>query len=112
MKNFLLLKSGRALVVAFAAIAPVVAGQVSAAPDNASTKGVSSSSSRDSGVVESGTIPQARPGLPQLSRGAEGPIRSDMRVSSDPSIRDKNPLTVNGLWETLPGGRVATPPTQ
>lgn len=109
MKNFLPLTSGRRmLVLAFAAIAPVVVGQVSAAPD---TKDINSSSSGVSGRVVDGTIPQARPGLPQLAVGAEGPIRSDMRTTStDPSIRDSNPLTMNGLWEMLPGDKIATHP--
>lgn len=108
MKNFIPLNSGRrALAVACLAITPFV-GQVNAAPDN------SAMGSRESGAVESGTIPQARPGLPQLSRGAEGPVRLDMRatVSTDPSVRDSNPLTMNGLWEMRPGNEIATSRSQ
>lgn len=58
---------------------------------------------------EPGTIPAARPGLPQLRRGAEGPLRGEIEHKADPSVRDTNPLTVNGLWETLPGNVIARP---
>lgn len=94
----------RAALVACAILAPFAAGQVGAAPAGANPSDNSVSS-------EAGTIPAARQLPPQSSRGAEGPIRSDPRnqAYSDPSLRDSNLLTVNGLWETLPGNRVAKP---
>jgi hypothetical protein len=66
-------------------------------------------SSASSEASEPGTIPAARPGLPQLSRGAEGPLRADSSPKADPALRDTNPLTANGLWETLPGNTIGRP---
>jgi len=112
MKNPSFLKSGRcALLFAAAGLAPLVVGQVNAAPAGSAKNTEDARVASASGAVEDGTIPAARPGLPQIPRGAQGPIRSDTR-SSDPSIRDSNPLTLNGLWETLPGNRVSRPGQQ
>ena len=62
-----------------------------------------------SGEVVAGTMPAAPPGLPP--RGLQGPIRADPRpdTRTDPSIRDTNPLTANGLWETQPGNAISQP---
>ena len=63
---------------------------------------------------EEGTIPAARPIPPQRGVGAlgpQGPVRSEVmpKRGTDPAIRDQNPLTINGLWETLPGDAIARP---
>jgi len=113
MKSLAFLKSGSsALIVACAALAPFVVGQAGAAPAEQAPVWRSAMSSEAN--TEVGTIPAARQGLPQQNpRGAEGPIRSDNRgQGGNPSIRDSNPLTVNGLWETMPGNVVSRPHVQ
>jgi hypothetical protein len=56
---------------------------------------------------DGGTIQWGPPGPPeQAPAGAQGPVRSDTGLSSDPSIRDTDPLTANGPWEQLPGNRI------
>ncbi|MDD5249533.1 MAG: hypothetical protein PHY45_11140 [Rhodocyclaceae bacterium] len=117
--------SRRALVACLAAAAAVAAvsavGQTTAAageyPFGPDVRGFS-----PDGAMEPGTIPAARPGLPQQeSRGARGPLRTDelQQPRSDPSIRDTDPLTMNGLWEqhmgdvvTHPGGIPINPQQQ
>lgn len=114
MKEPVVFKSGLgALIVAVATSASLAVGPVYAAPADSSTY-ADSVHGRDSSSSEAGTIPAARPGLPEISRGVEGPIRSEdqSRSRGDPSIRDSNPLTVNGLWETHPGNIVTTPQPQ
>jgi hypothetical protein len=96
-----------AVVQAHAAPADTQAGKPGKAVMQTSTTSTASTTSEAS---EPGTIPAARPGLPQMQRGAEGPLRTDEHLrKADPSIRDTNPLTVNGLWETLPGNVIAQP---
>lgn len=115
MKKTLFPDSGRrALVAALAALAPLAVAQMNAAPAN--TNPGADQEARawgDSVATETGTIPAARPGLPQIPRGAEGPLRSEAGriASSDPSLRDSNPLTANGLWESVPGNRIVRPGT-
>jgi hypothetical protein len=59
--------------------------------------------------MEAGTIPAAPPGLPEQDMsGAQGPLRLDTGLASDPSIRDTDPATQNGVWEQLPGNRVVS----
>lgn len=95
-------------LVALAIIAPWLVTPLSAAPAASHPSGDYSYILDGAVSGEAGTIPAARPEPPELQRGAAGPTRSDLlsRSSSDPSIRDQNPLTTNGLWETLPGNRV------
>ena len=118
MKSLAFLKSGSsALIVACAALAPFVVGQAGAAPASGKAGGEQAPVWRtmsSEANTEVGTIPAARQGLPQQNpRGAEGPIRSDSRAQGgNPSIRDSNPLTVNGLWETMPGNVVSRPHVQ
>jgi len=71
--------------------------------------GTNDSVGLSSGEVVGGTIPAARPGLPP--RGLLGAIRAESRLatSTDPAIRDTNPLTANGLWETGPGNAISQP---
>lgn len=92
-----------ALAILAVAMAPLAAAQTANA--NIGTE--------DSSVSEAGTIPAARPGLPQLpeERGAQGPIRSETRPTADPSIRPflGGPDIRNGLWETLAGNQVVRP---
>lgn len=111
MKSVMFSTSRSALVFACAAVLSVAGGPVNAAPASDKNMGRDASVWRDSGATEAGTIPAARPGLPKIPVGAEGPIRSDSmgKAGSDPSIRDHNPLTVNGLWETHPGNLVSRP---
>ena len=107
MKKLMPFISGRrALILTFVALTPLAAGQLYAAPDFSKASGDNARI-----MLETGTIPAARQLPPQSSRGAEGPIRSDnqRQAGSDPSIRDSNPLTFNGLWETLPGNQVRRP---
>jgi len=116
MTNLTFLNSYRsALVMTFAVLALIPLGQVNAAPNSTGSSGDEARLSRDTGYAEVGTevgtIPAARPGLPQKTVGAEGPLRTDKR-GSDPSVRDTNPLTVNGLWETQPGNLVTKPSPQ
>lgn len=115
MKSLVFLRSGSgALLVVCAALAPFVVGLANAAPASGKTSSEQAQVWHDGMSNEVGTIPAARQGPPsQAPRGAEGPIRSDIRgQAGDPSIRDANPLTVNGLWETLPGNVVRKPRTQ
>jgi hypothetical protein len=112
MNELLHLKSGRsALTVAFAALVPLTAGNLLAASDSSYPGKGGARVERDAVSIEEGTIPAARPIPPQSPLGVEGRIRSDTpnRPGADPSIRDTNPLTVNGLWVTLPGNRVVRP---
>lgn len=117
MKMPLILKTGRrTLVVAFAVIAPWVVELANAAPLDTHLNRDEASTSRDSAVNEADTLPATRPEQPQLSpdaQGAQGPLRSGSDqhepYRTDPAIRDTNPLTVNGLWETLPGNVVVRP---
>ena len=112
MKNFLHLKSGRStLTVAFAAFVPLTAGNLYAALDNSDPSEDIMQVPYNSAPMEEGTIPAARPEPTQSSLGAEGPIREDAsdKQGTDPSIRDTNPLTVDGLWVILPGNRVVRP---
>lgn len=104
-----------ALMVAVAALltamTPTLGAAMGSSPESAHEGGMPQSNSTD----EAGTIPAARPGLPQQPpSGAAGPIREDymVRPDGDPSIRDSNPLTINGLWETQPGNRVTKPEAQ
>jgi hypothetical protein len=103
---------GRALVVASATVAPIAIGQTGAAAGSARVSGLDTVMAQESGAVVDGTIPAARPGLPELQRGAQGPIRPDALSESrtDPSVRDTDPLTMNGLWETKPGNVVIGAP--
>lgn len=99
------------VLVAMALAATVVAPVAAAPADSQMGKDQRAATMRSdakSEANEPGTIPAARPGLPQLSRGAEGPLRTDT-TKADPSLRDTNPLTANGLWETLPGNAIARP---
>lgn len=104
-----------ARVLAGAALAAVAVGQVDAAParEQAATEAGAMDEGMLSETSEPGTIPAARPGLPKMLRGAQGPMRSgdegQRQVSTDPAIRDTNPLTVNGLWETMPGNSIVRP---
>lgn len=112
MNKLLYLESGRgALTVAFAVLVPFIAGNLLAASDSSYPDKGGARAERDPVSIEEGTIPAARPIPPQSYLGAEGPVRSDTpdTRSTDPSIRDTNPLTVNGLWVTLPGNRVVRP---
>ncbi len=62
-----------------------------------------------------GTIPWGPPGVPQLEQnapGPQGPVRADTGLAGGPSIRDTDPLTMNGPWEQLPGDRIYNPVTQ
>lgn len=102
-----------AKVVAGTALAALAVAQVQAAPA-AAQGGRQDKAAIHTGTAgdasEPGTIPAARPGLPQMPRGAEGPLRTDApQTKADPSLRDSHPLTVNGLWETLPGNVIAKP---
>lgn len=115
MKKLTYLMSGRqraARMLAGLALA-AMAVHAAAAPADAQADKPGSAAMRTSpanGASEPGTIPAARPGLPQIQRGAEGPLRSDEQSrKADPSIRDTHPLTVNGLWETMPGNGIARP---
>lgn len=122
MKNLMFYPSVRnALLVAVAALVSVPAEVIAATPSSASTptyssgNAINTATSRDTVADEAGTIPAARPGLPQQNpRGAEGPIREGYtaRSGSDASLRDSNPLTMHGLWETKPGNVVTKPDRQ
>ena len=104
-----------ALIATSVILASLAFGQMNGASSGAYPGNDGSRAWRDADSLEAGTIPAARPGLPQRSsRGAQGPIRSDAPgyAHTDPSIRDNNPLTVNGLWETLPGNRITSPSPQ
>lgn len=108
-----------ARILAGAALAAMAVLQADAAPADmqAGKQGKAvmqtSTASTSTETSEPGTIPAARPGLPQIQRGAEGPLRTDEHLrKADPSIRDTHPLTVNGLWETLPGNVIARPQPQ
>jgi hypothetical protein len=94
-------------VVALAGLAQLAMAQSNdaSAGNEASAGGGQVSGRSDS--MEAGTIPAAPPGLPeQGTSGAQGPLRSDTGLASDPSIRDPDPATQNGVWEQLPGNRV------
>jgi hypothetical protein len=77
--------------------------------------GNSNLGTEESGISEVGTIPAAPPGLPVLDdqRGAQGPVRSEPRPTTDASIRPfmGGPDIRNGLWETVDGNQVVNPNT-
>ena len=116
MKNVMFHSSVRNALLAVAALASVSAAVIAAPPPTYTPGNAPNAAmSRDTAADEAGTIPAARPGLPQQNpRGAEGPIREGYtdRPRSDASIRDTNPLTMHGLWETKPGNQVTKPAMQ
>lgn len=113
MKKLTSLMSGCLTQILAGVALTAMAVHAQAAPINAQTDQRGRAAMRTStasDASEPGTIPAARPGLPQIQRGAEGPLRTDEHLrKADPSIRDTHPLTVNGLWETLPGNSIAQP---
>ena len=116
MKNVMFHSSVRNTLLVVAALASVSAAVIAAPPSTyAPGNAPDSTMSRDTAADEAGTIPAARPGLPQQnSRGAQGSIREGYpaQPGSDASIRDSNPLTMHGLWETKPGNLVTKPTMQ
>ncbi|MFZ2853972.1 MAG: hypothetical protein WAZ34_07660 [Rhodocyclaceae bacterium] len=113
MKKLSYPRSGRLTQMLAGVALAALAVHAQAAPTDTRTdrpEGTAMRTGTTSDVSEPGTIPAARPGLPQIQRGAEGPLRGDeYSRKADPSIRDTHPLTVNGLWETQPGNRIAPP---
>jgi hypothetical protein len=113
MKNWMMRQPAWLAVAALAAFAPLAGAQANATSGGAAED--SAALPNDSGAVVNGTIPAAPPGLPeQAPSGAQGPARADTGLASDPSVRDTDPQTVNGLWEMHPGNRVtrSTPNAQ
>lgn len=101
------------LLAVFASLLPLAAAQtVGNVPDDTLSRyELSSSITPNAGPdpMEARTILPERPGLPgQTPAGAQGPLRSDAELASDPSIRDSNPDTMNGVWEQLSGNRVVS----
>lgn len=107
MKNPTLHLVRTTLIAAFAAVSSLAAAQANdASPADQGTRNYDSAP---------GTIQWGPPGAPQQEQspsGAQGPVRTDTGLSSDPSIRDTDPLTANGPWEQLSGDRVVNPAVQ
>lgn len=112
MKKQMLISTGCGMAtVAWAVFAPLAWAASTVPADN------TESMQYQPVMSEEGTIPAARPEPPYQGAdtlGPQGPVRSEAMPQSgtDPSIRDQNPLTVDGLWETLPGNAIATPHSQ
>jgi hypothetical protein len=91
-----------ALAIALSAVASLAMAQGAAANQRGEDATQNS--------TDAGTIPWGPPGLPERApAGAQGPVHFDPGLNSDPSIRDTDPLTMNGLWELLPGDRIVKP---
>lgn len=107
MKQGLLFQAGRGALVA---VSFAMAAWAMAESGN-----MGDTASSDTATDEPGTIPAARPG-PVAPRGAQGPIRMELRNAIDYDYyasRFSGRLdTSNGLWETQPGNRVVAPAMQ
>ncbi len=102
---------GRVLAAALAALAAPLVIAAQSVSGVQSMPVIGNAQDTRAELIENGTMPDGPPGLPQAERGAAGPLRTDAmnEPRTDPAIRDENPLTKNGLWETLPGNRIARP---
>jgi hypothetical protein len=104
--------SGRGFIAVVAVAASFAAGRASAAQDENNPYAALDDPALQAEWLAAGTIPAERPGLPQMQDqgtiGAQGPMRFDETHRTDPSIRDTDPLTQNGVWEQH-FGNVVTP---